>query len=111
MKMPISSSVKMSGYYLVGMYPKLAVDSDIFPNNSGMTLPGETLQEYTSSSISLTAPMSLKVRDGVCDDGIGNGAALKVVNGRNWCRIRKLLGKNYPVKVKYDFRYIFVVLF
>ena len=70
MKMPISSSAKMSGYDLVGMSPKLAVDSDIFPNTSGMTLPGETLHEYTSSSISLRAPISLSVRDGVCDDGI-----------------------------------------
>ena len=109
MKMPISSSVKMSGYDLVGMSPKLTVDSDIFPNSSDMTLPGET--EYTSSSISLRAPMSLRVRDGVCDDEIGNGAALKVVNGGNRSRIRKPLGKNNPVKVRYDFRYIFVVLF
>ena len=108
MKMPISSSVKMSRYDLVGMSPKLAVDSDIFPNNSDMTLPGET--EYTSSSISFRAPMSLSVCDGVCDDGIRNGAALKVVNGGNRSRIRNPLGKNYPVKVRYDFRYIFVVL-
>ena len=106
--MPISSSVKMSGYDLVGMSPKLAVDSDIFPNSSDMTLPGET--EYTSSSISLRALMSLRVRDGVCDDEIGNCAALKVVHGGNLSRIRKLLGKNYPVKVRYDFRYIFAVL-
>ena len=55
--------------------------------------------------------MPLSVRDGVCDDGIGNGAALKVVNGGNRSRIRKPLGENYPVKVRYDFRYIFVVLF
>ena len=79
-------------------------DSDIFPNTSGMTLPGETLQEYTSSSISLRAPMSLSICDGVCDYRIGNGAALKVVNGGNRSRIRKPLGKNYPVKVRYDFR-------
>ena len=108
MKMPISSSVKMSGYDLVGMSPKLAVDSDIFPNSSDTNLPGET--EYTSSSISLRAPMSLRIRDGVCDDEIGNRAALKVVNGGNLSRIRKPLGKNYPVKGRYDFRYIFVVL-
>ena len=101
----------MSGYDLVGMSPKLAVDSNIFPNTSGMTLPGETLQEYTSSSISLRAPISLRVRDGVCDDGIGNGTALKVVNGGNRSRLRKPLGKSYPVKVRYDFRCIFVVLF
>ena len=111
MKMPISSSAKMSDYDLVGMSPKLAVDSDIFPNSSDMTLPGQTLQEYTSSSISLRAPMSLSVCDGVCDDGIRNGAALKVVNVGNRSRIRKPLGKNYPVKVRYDFRCIFVVLF
>ena len=110
MKMPVSSSAKMSGYDLVGMSPKLAVDSDIFPNSSDMTLSRETLQEYTSSSISFRAPMSLSVRDGVCNDGIRNGAALKVVNGGNRSRIRKPLGKNYPVKVRYDFRCIFVVI-
>ena len=55
--------------------------------------------------------MPLRVRDGVCDDEIGNGAALKVVNDGNRSRIRKPLGKNNPVKVRYDFRYIFVVLF
>ena len=76
-----------------------------------MTLSGETLPEYTSSSISLRDPMSLSVRDGVCDDRFRNGAALKVVNGGNRSRIRKPLGKNYPVKVRYDFRYIFFVLF
>ena len=76
-----------------------------------MTLSGETLQEYTSSSISLRDAMSLSVCDGVCDDGIGNGAALKEVNGGNRSRIRKPLGKNYSIKVRYDFRYIFFVLF
>ena len=59
MKMPIFSSVKMSGYDLVGMPPKLAVESDIFPNSSDMILPGETLHEYSPSSISLRTPMSL----------------------------------------------------
>ena len=51
LKMTISSSTKISGYNLVGMFPKLAVDSDIFPNSSDMTLPGEILQGYISSSI------------------------------------------------------------
>ena len=110
LKMTISSSTKISGYNLVGMFPKLAVDSDIFPNSSDMTLPGETLQVYISSSISWRDPTSLSVRDGVCDDRIGNGAALKVVTGGNRSRIRKPLGKNYPVKVRYDFRYIFFEL-
>ena len=65
-----------------------------------MTLPGETLQEYTSSYISLRDPMPLSVRDGVCDDGIGNGAALKVVNGGNRSRIRKPRGKKLSCKGK-----------
>ena len=110
LKMTISSSTKISGYNLVGMFPKLAVDSDIFPNSSDMTLPGETLPVYISSSISWRDPTSLSARDGVCDDGIGNGAALKVVTGGNRSRIRKPLGKNYPVKVRYDFIYIYFEL-
>ena len=101
----------MSGYDLVGKSPKLAVDSKIFPKSSYVTLSGETLQEYTSSSIFLRDPTSLSVCDGICDDGIGNGSALKAVNGGNRSRIRKPLGKNYPVMVRYDFRYIFFVLF
>ena len=86
-KMTTSSSTKISGYNLVGMFPKLAVDSDIFPNSSDMTLPGETLQVYISSSISWRDPTSLSVRDGFCDDRIRNGAALKIVNGGNRSRI------------------------